>query len=81
MSRVRVHIDPAVCFLDVGTCHPGSAVAAKGGVVHPLKTHASWVQYVARQYGGIYWECGLLEGKAHQVREERWTEVSGLSVV
>jgi len=81
LSRVRVPIDPAVCFLDVGTCHPGGAAAAKGGVVHPLKTHASWVQYVARQYGGIYWECCLSEGKVLQVREERRVEASGLPVV
>lgn len=51
LSRARVHIDPAVCFPAVGTCHPGNAVVPKGRVVHPLKTHASWVQYVARQYG------------------------------
>ena len=63
LSRVRVPIDPAVCNSDVGTWHPGSAAAAKGRVVHPSKPHASWVQYVARQYGVICWECGLSEGK------------------
>jgi hypothetical protein len=71
LSRARVHIDPAVCFLAVGTCHPGRAVPPKGGVVHPLKTHASWVQYVARQYGGIYKDCRKSKRKVHQVREER----------
>jgi hypothetical protein len=34
--------------------------AAKGWVVHPLKSHMSWVQYVARQYGSISWECSPL---------------------
>ena len=56
MSRVRVHIDLAVWYIAVGLGHPGRAGAAKGWVVHPLKTHMSWVQYVARQYGSIYWE-------------------------
>ena len=81
MSRVRVHIDPAVCNSDVGTWHPGSAVAAKGWVVHPSKPHASWVQYVARQYGVIYWNCGLSERKVHQVREERCIGASGVPAV
>jgi len=53
-SRARVHIDPADCYIAVGLSHPGCAVAAKGRVVHPLKTHISWVQYVARQYGATF---------------------------
>ncbi len=77
----KEHIDPAVCHLAFGTCYPGSVVATKGRIVHPLKTHASLVQYVARQYGVTYWKCGLSEGKVHQVREERWIEASGVSVV
>jgi hypothetical protein len=36
---------------------------AKGWVVHPLKSHMSWVQYVARQYGSIFWERLPLERK------------------
>ena len=59
-SRARVHIDPAVWYIAVGLGHPGCAGAAKGWVVHPLKSHMSWVQYVARQYGSIFWECCLL---------------------
>ena len=56
-SRVRVHIDPAVWYIAVGLGHPGRVGAAKGWVVHPLKSHMSWVQYVARQYGSISWKC------------------------
>ena len=56
-SRARVHIDPAVWYIAVGLGHPGGAGAANGWVVHPLKTYMSWVQYVARQYGSISWEC------------------------
>ena len=54
LSRVRAHIDPAVCHIAVGSSHPGCAAAAKGGVVHPLKAYVSWVQYVARQYGDTF---------------------------
>ncbi len=62
-SRVRVHIDPAVWYIAVGLGHPGGAGPAKGWVVHPLKSHMSWVQYVARQYGSIFWERLPLERK------------------
>ncbi len=40
--------------------------AAKGWVVHPLKSHMSWVQYVARQYGSISWECCLLRERVFE---------------
>ena len=56
LSRARVHIDPAVWYIAVGSGHPGGAQASKGWVVHPLKSYVSWVQYVARQYGRIYWK-------------------------
>ena len=59
-SRARVHIDPAVWYIAVGLGHPGRVGAAKGWVVHPLKSHMSWVQYVARQYGSISWKCCFL---------------------
>ena len=59
-SRARVHIDPAAWYIAVGLGHPGCVGAAKGWVVHPLKSHMSWVQYVARQYGSISWECSPL---------------------
>ena len=62
-SRARVPIDPAVWYIAVGLGHPGGAGAANGWVVHPLKTYMSWVQYVARQYGSISWECFLTESK------------------
>ena len=65
-SRVRVHIDPAVWYIAVGLGHPGGAGAAKGWVVHPLKTYMSWVQNVARQFGSIYWECCHLSGRPHE---------------
>ena len=59
-GTARVLIDPAVWYIAVGLGHPGRVGAAKGWVVHPLKSHMSWVQYVARQYGSISWECCLL---------------------
>ena len=39
----RVHIDPAACYFDVGSFHPGCAAAAKGEVVRLLKEIVSWV--------------------------------------
>ena len=54
LSRARVHIDPAVWYIAIGLGHPGGAGATKGWVVHPLKTYISWVQNVARQFGGIF---------------------------
>jgi hypothetical protein len=36
-SRARVHIDPAACFLDVGSSYPGGALAPKGKAVRLLK--------------------------------------------
>ena len=56
----QIPIDPAVWYIAVGSGHPGGAGAAKGWVVHPLKTYVSWVQNVARQFGSIYWECYCL---------------------
>ena len=62
----QIHIDPAVWYIAVGLGHPGGAGAAKGWVVHPLKTYMSWVQNVARQFGSIYWECCHLRGRTHE---------------
>ena len=39
----RAHIDPAACYLDVGSFHPGCAATAKGEVVRLLKEIVSWV--------------------------------------
>ena len=50
-SRVRVHIDPAVCYLAVVSRHPGSAQAAKGGGVNSSKPYVSWVKNGASQFG------------------------------
>jgi len=41
-SRARVHIDPAACYLDVGSSYPGGAAATKGEVVRLLKGNVSW---------------------------------------
>ena len=49
-SRLRAQIDGAVCYIDVGSSHPGRAEAAKGGGVHPLKRFVSWVQNVVKQF-------------------------------
>lgn len=51
MSRVRVHIDPAVCYLAVVSWHPGYAFVAKGGGVYSLKPYVSWVKNGASQFG------------------------------
>ena len=50
LSRSRVHIDGASCYIDVGSSYPGSAQVAKGAGVHRLKGIVSWVQYAVRQY-------------------------------
>jgi hypothetical protein len=50
LSRPRVHIDGAVCYIDVGSSYPGYAEVAKGGGVHPLKGFVSWVQNAVRQF-------------------------------
>lgn len=49
-SRLRAHIDGAVCYIDVGSPYPGCAQASKGGGVHPLKRLVSWVQNVVKQF-------------------------------
>ena len=49
LSRPRVHIDGAVCYIDVGSSYPGRAEAAKGGGVHPSKGIVSWVHNAVRQ--------------------------------
>ena len=58
-SPARAHIDPAACYLDVGSFHPGCAAAAKGEVVRLLKGIVSWVQTVVRQVG--YYLRGVFE--------------------
>ena len=50
LSRLRVHIDGAACYIDVGSSYPGRAEAAKGVGVHQLKGIVSWVQNVVRQF-------------------------------
>ena len=50
LSRLRVHIDGAVCYIDVGSSYPGCAEAAKGAGVHRLKGIVSWVKNVVRQF-------------------------------
>ena len=50
LSLLRVPIDGAVCYIDVGSSYPGCAEASKGGGVHPLKGIVSWVQNVVRQF-------------------------------
>ncbi len=50
LSRLRVRIDGAVCYFDVGSSYPGAAEGTKGGGVHPLKGLVSWVQNAVRQF-------------------------------
>ena len=40
VMAVTGYIDPAACYLDVGSSYPRCAAASKGGVVRPLKFHA-----------------------------------------
>jgi len=54
--RARAPIDPAHCFIAVGSPSPGRAVAAKGTGVHWLKGDVSWVQYVVI----LLWVISLL---------------------
>ena len=49
LSRPRVHIDGAACYIDVGSSYPGCAEAAKGVGVHQLKGIVSWVHNAVRQ--------------------------------
>ncbi|RJQ16865.1 hypothetical protein C4573_02265 [Candidatus Woesearchaeota archaeon] len=49
LSRPRVHIDGAACYIDVGSSYPGAAEGAKGGGVHPSKGIVSWVHNAVRQ--------------------------------
>ena len=48
-SHPRVHIDGAVCYIDVGSSYPGCAEATKGEGVHLLKGIVSWVHNAVRQ--------------------------------
>ncbi len=50
LSRLRAHIDGAVCYIDVGSSYPGRAEAPKGEGVHLLKGIVSWVQNAVRQF-------------------------------
>ena len=59
LSRLRVQIDGAVCYIDVGSSYPGCAEAAKGGGVHPLKGFVSWVQNAVRQF--VYYLLEMFE--------------------
>ena len=43
LSRPRVHIDGAACYIDVGSTYPGSAEASKGAGVHRLKGSGNYV--------------------------------------
>ena len=51
LSSPSDHIDGKVCYLDVGSSHPGAEVGSKGLAVRQLKRYASWVQNVVRQFG------------------------------
>ena len=70
-----------VWHLDVGSSHPGAGVGPKGWAVRPLKWHASWVQNVVRQFGlYLLRALDVCEG-LNLVREDRFEQTSGVSVV
>ncbi len=50
-SHLSVPSVGAVCYLDVGSSHPGAEEGSKGLSVRQLKRYASWVQTVVRQVG------------------------------
>ena len=79
--RARAPIDPAHCFIAVGSPSPGRAVATKGTGVHWLKGDVSWVQYVVRQYGLYLLGVLLPDPKNRQVRKERLLVAAGWPVV
>ena len=51
LSHLSVPSVGAVCYLDVGSSHPGAEEGPKGLSVRQLKRYASWVQTVVRQVG------------------------------
>ena len=71
-SRVRVHIDPAVCYLAVVSRHPGCAQAAKGEGVNLLKPFASWVKNGASQFGYYLLEVRIVCGKSAMSTRGTW---------
>src|SRR3954469_9025366 len=81
LSSPRVTIGGAVLHLDVGPPQPGAEVGPKGWAVRPLKRYASWVQNVVRQFGPyLPWALELCE-ESSLVREDRYEQTSGVSVV
>ena len=76
-QHLRVQIDGAVCFIDVGSTQPGCAEAAKGGGVHPLKRFVSWVQNVVKQFVRYLLDMLVSKRKEDIVREELFFEASG----
>ena len=76
LSRLRVHIDGAVCYFDVGSSYPGCAEAAKGGGVHPLKGIVSWVHNAVRQL--VWYLLGMLGVCGEGPFSTRGTKVRGL---
>ena len=81
LSRLRVHIDGAVCYIVVGSSYPGCAEAAKGGGVHSSKGIVSWVQNAVRQFVWYLLDVLMSERKDLLVREERRFVATGRSVV
>ena len=51
LLSLRGHFDESLRCLDVGSAHPPGAEAGKGRTVRPLRSYASWVQNVVRQFG------------------------------
>ena len=49
LSRPRVRIDGAACYIAVGSSYPARAEACKGEGVHLLKGIVSWVHNAVRQ--------------------------------
>gem|GEM_PF-3646767 len=53
-GEMKGQIDRVHCFSAVGSALPGRAAVSKGGGVHPLKSHVSWVKYVASLVGVVF---------------------------
>ena len=59
-----------VWHLGVGSSHPGVGVGPKGSAVCRLKSYASWVQNVVRQFGPYPSWAQEICGDLHLVRAE-----------
>ncbi len=74
-------MDGGAWYYEVGSPQPGAVAGPKGGGVHPLKRHVSWVQNGASQFS-LYPAWALEAGGGLPlVREDRGGPTYGVPVV